>query len=184
MAGLSLAALSLGLPAFALVKVVAPAFYARQDTKTPVRAAVVAMIANMVMNLLFVGLLFVLWRKPDDSANGVLDAIARVPGLHMGLALASTLASYLNLWQLWNALRREGIYARQPGWGAHLLRLGLACAALVVVLAVGMYIWPDWSTWPAATRAWRLVGLIAAAGGSFATVLFAAGFRLRDLRGR
>jgi putative peptidoglycan lipid II flippase len=184
MAGLSLAALSLGLPAFALVKVVAPAFYARQDTKTPVRAAVVAMIANMVMNLLFVGLLFFLWRNPDDSTSGVLDAIARVPGLHMGLALASTLASYLNLWQLWNALRREGVYARLPGWGAHLLRLGLACGALVVVLLVGMYMWPDWSGWPAATRAWRLVGLIAAAGGAYIGVLFAAGFRLHDLRGR
>ena len=55
MAALSLSALSFGLPAFALVKVVAPAFYARQDTKTPVRAGVVAMIANMVMNLVFVG---------------------------------------------------------------------------------------------------------------------------------
>src|SRR4030095_16009077 len=59
MAGLSLAALSLGLPAFVLVKVVAPAFFARQDTRTPVRAGVVALVANMVMNVIFVGALFV-----------------------------------------------------------------------------------------------------------------------------
>jgi putative peptidoglycan lipid II flippase len=184
MAGLSLAALSLGLPAFALVKVVAPAFYARQDTKTPVRAAVVALIANMMMNLLFVGLLFVLWRRPDDQADGLLDAIARVPGLHMGLALASTLASYLNLWQLWKALRREGIYAKQPGWGAHLLRLAFANVALVAVLIAAAVIWPDWSSWPSATRAWRLIGLIAVASTAYSAALFAAGFRLRDLRGR
>src|SRR5262249_28547267 len=94
MAALSLSALSLGLPAFALVKVVAPAFYARQDTKTPVRAGVVAMIANMGLNLLFVGVLFLLWRGPAVAGEGFLAAIARVPGLHMGLALASALASY------------------------------------------------------------------------------------------
>jgi putative peptidoglycan lipid II flippase len=64
------------------------------------------------------------------------------------------------------------------------LRLGLACSALAAILVVGMLIWPDWSDWPAATRAWRLVGLIAAAGGAYVAVLFAAGFRLHDLRGR
>jgi len=184
MAALSLAALSLGLPAFALVKVVAPAFYARQDTKTPVRAAVVAMVANMVMNVLFVGLLFIRWRTPGDPADGLLDAIARVPGLHMGLAVASTLASYLNLWQLWRALQREGIFARQPGWGAHLLRLGLACSALAAVLIAGMFVWTDWSDWPTTTRVWRLATLIAAGGGAYVAALFAAGFRLHDLRGR
>jgi putative peptidoglycan lipid II flippase len=182
MAGLSLAALSLGLPAFALVKVVAPAFYARQDTRTPVRAGVVAMVANMAMNLLFVGLLFALWHRPEDLAGGWLDAVARVPGLHMGLALASTLASYLNLWQLWRALRREGIYVRQPGWGTHLLRLACACAALVAVLIAGVALWPDWSAWPALLRIERLLALIAAAAGVYAGVLFAAGLRLRDLR--
>ena len=184
MAALSLAALSLGLPAFALVKVVAPAFYARQDTRTPVRAAVVAMIANMVMNVLFVGLLFAAWRKPEDASDGLLDAIARVPGLHMGLALASTLASYLNLWQLWRALGREGIHVRRPGWGMHLLRLGLACSALVAVLIAGMAAWPGWSEVPTGTRIWRLAALIAAGAGAYAAVLFAAGFRMRDLRGR
>jgi len=185
MAGLSLAALSLGLPAFALVKVVAPAFYARQDTKTPVRAGVVAMIANMLMNVLFVGLLFALWRVPEPSNDeGLLAAIARVPGLHAGLALSSTLASYLNLWQLWRALQREGIYARQAGWGTHVLRLAAGCAALTAVLVAGALAWPDWSAWTTATRVLRLSVLIAGAGSAYVIVLFATGFRLRDLRGR
>jgi len=183
MAGLSLAALSLGLPAFALVKVVAPAFYARQDTKTPVRAGVVAMVANMVMNILFVGILFALWRQPEQRAGGWLAGIAQVPGLHMGLALASTLASYLNLWQLWHALRREGVYARAPGWARHLTRLGLACAALAAVLIAGMWLWPDWSAWSTATRVVRLTGLIGTASAVYVAVLFATGFRMADLRG-
>ena len=152
MAALSLSALSFGLPAFALVKVVAPAFYARQDTKTPVRAGIVAMIANMVMNVVFVALLFSLWHTPEQGGDGWLDALAKVPGLHMGLALASALASYLNLAQLWLGLRRDGIHVGQPGWAAHLVRLGIACAVMVAVIVACLVIWPDWSAWDTATR--------------------------------
>ena len=53
MAAMSVFGLSFGLPAFALVKVVLPAFYARQDTRTPVRAGVASLIANMVFNVVF-----------------------------------------------------------------------------------------------------------------------------------
>jgi putative peptidoglycan lipid II flippase len=182
MAGLSLAALSFGLPAFALVKVVAPAFYSRQDTKTPVRAGIVAMVANMAMNLLFVGTLFALWHQPSDLDGGWVAGVARVPGLHMGLALASTLASYINLWHLWHALKREGVFVRQPGWTTHWLRLGAACAALAAVLIAGMWLWPDWSAWPTSMRVVRLCLLIGAASTAYAGVLFATGFRMRDLR--
>ena len=182
MAALSLSALSFGLPAFALVKVVAPAFYARQDTRTPVRAAVAAMIANMVMNVVFVWALFVAWHRPEDLGGGWLDAVAEVPGLHMGLALASALASYLNLAQLWTALGRDGIYVRQPGWARHLARLAVSCAAMVAVIVVGLAVWQDWSAWDTATRVVRLAVLIAGAGGAFVVVLFATGFRMSELR--
>jgi putative peptidoglycan lipid II flippase len=182
MAALSLSALSFGLPAFALVKVVAPAFYARQDTKTPVRAGIVAMIANMVMNVLFVALLFSLWHTPDQLDDGWFAALQKVPGLHMGLALASALASYLNLAQLWLGLRRDGVYAAQPGWAAHLVRLGLSCAAMVAVIVVCLAVWSDWSAWDTTTRIWRLGVVIAAASAAFVVVLFACGFRIRDLK--
>ena len=184
MAALSLSALSFGLPAFALVKVVAPAFYARQDTKTPVRAGIVAMIANMIMNVVFVAILFSLWHTPEQSGDGWLDAIAKVPGLHMGLALASALASYLNLAQLWIGLRRDGIHVGQPGWAAHLVRLGISCAVMVGVIVACLVAWPDWSAWDTATRVLRLGLVIAAAGGAFIAVLFATGFRLSELRAR
>ncbi len=187
MAALSLSALSFGLPAFALVKVVAPAFYARQDTKTPVRAGIVAMIANMVMNVVFVALLFSLWHTPDvldqsRGGDGWLDAIAKVPGLHMGLALASALASYLNLAQLWIGLRRDGIYVGQPGWASHLTRLGVSSVVMVAVIVACLVVWPDWSAWDTATRVVRLGIVIAAAGGAFVAVLFATGFRIGDLK--
>ena len=97
---------------------VAPAFYARQDTKTPVRAGVAAMIANMVHECALRRLLVrAVASSPATPPMAGLPRIARVPGLHMGLALASALASYLNLWLLWRSLRREGIFVRQPGWG-------------------------------------------------------------------
>ncbi len=182
MAALSLAALACGLPAFATVKILAPAFYARQDTMTPVRAGVAAMLANMLLNVIFVGILFQLWRQPGDLDAGLLAGVARVPGLHMGLALASALASYLNLALLWRALDHEGIYRRQPGWGLHLLRLGAACAAMLAVLWIGLAQWPDWSAFGATGRAGRLGALIAGGGASFLLVLFACGFRLRELR--
>ena len=87
MTALSLTALSFGLPAFALVKVLAPAFYARQDTRTPVRAGVASMVVNMLLNIAFVGILFSLWQQPEQASESWLAAIAQVPGLHMGLAL-------------------------------------------------------------------------------------------------
>lgn len=182
MAALSLSALAFGLPAFALVKVVAPAFYARQDTRTPVRAAVVAMTANMLLNVVFVALLLHLWETPAESTQGWVATIARVPGLHMALALASAVASYINLAQLWIALSRHGNHVRQPGWAKHLLRLAGACAVMVVVLLVGLHHWPDWTSVNTATRALRLGILVCGGGGAFVAMLFACGLRARDLR--
>jgi putative peptidoglycan lipid II flippase len=182
MATLSLSALALGLPAFALIKVVAPAFYARQDTRTPVRAGIIAMVASMLLNAVFIGVLLAIWDAPDPE-SGWLTRLSAVPGLHMGLALASACASYLNLWLLWRALRAAAIYRIQPGWGTHLARLGLACVAMVAVLAVGLNASADWSALAAGSRALRLAMLIGSGGAVFALTLFVSGFRVRHLRG-
>jgi putative peptidoglycan lipid II flippase len=183
MATLSITALSFGLPAFALVKVVLPAFYARQDTRTPVRAGVASLVANMVFNLLFLLLLFALWATPAQKQLPWLAALAAVPGLHMALGMASALASYINLGLLWRWLRHAGVYQRQPGWARHMLRLALSCAAMIAVLLLGMWLWPDWTAASKWTRVWRLAVLVAAGGGAYVVTLFAAGFRMRELRG-
>jgi putative peptidoglycan lipid II flippase len=182
MVSLSLAALSFGLPAFALVKVLAPAFYSRQDTKTPVRAGVAAMIANMLLNILFVGTLFLMWQPEVAGDSGLLQRIAKIPGLHMGVALASSVASYLNLWMLWRGLRRDAVYQREPGWGKHIARLAIACLALTVVIVGGLAVWPEWTAQPTSVRIMRLGIVIGAAGLIYLATLVAAGFRLRDLR--
>ena len=54
MAAASLRAYTLGLGAFMLVKVLAPGFYARENMRTPVRIGIIAMVANMVLNIAFV----------------------------------------------------------------------------------------------------------------------------------
>jgi len=81
----ALTAFALGLPAFVLVKVLAPGFFAREDTKTPVKFALVAMAANVLLSL------------------GLIWTLA-----HVGLALATALASWLNAGLLLGALLRRG----------------------------------------------------------------------------
>jgi putative peptidoglycan lipid II flippase len=183
MATLSITALSFGLPAFALVKVLLPAFYARQDTRTPVRAGVASLIANMALNVLFVALLFALWATPAQKQAPWLQALAQVPGLHMALGMASALASYINLGLLWRWLKQAGVYERQHGWARHFLRLAVACAAMVAVLLLGRWLWQDWTSVPTFTRVWHLAMLVGAGGSAYVVTLFAAGFRLRELRG-
>ncbi len=100
MSAYSLVAYSVGLPAFIAVKVLAPGYYARQDTRTPVKIAIVAMVTNMAFNLLFVGLLL---------HKGFA-------GPHAGLALASSMAAYLNAILLFRGLRKDHVYVPERGW--------------------------------------------------------------------
>ena len=185
MTAMAIVALGFGVPAIALVRTLLPAFYSRQDTKTPVRAGVVTLIANMLFNFVLIALLFELWAPPELKRLSWLDGIARQPGLHVGLALASSLSSWLNFTQLWHYLKRDGVYERQPGWSRHWRRLALACAVMVVVLLAGLWLWP-WAGWTEVrilVRAWHLAVLVIAGAAAYLGALVAMGFRLRDLRG-
>ena len=183
MAAMSVVGLSFGLPAFALVKVLLPAFYSRQDTKTPVRAGVASLVANMVLNVLILGLLYHLMVPADIRALGLWTALAKVPGLHLALGIASALSSYVNLLLLGYWLRRSGVYQRGPGWGGYLLRLLLACAVMVAVLLAGLHWLPDFT----GMGKWQRIGglglLVGAGGLSYLVAMLALGFRPRDLRG-
>lgn len=183
MAALSVLGLSFGLPAFALVKVVLPAFYSRQDTRTPVRAGVTALVANMVLNFALLGVLYLAMVPEATRAQGVLAALAATPGLHLALGIASALASYVNLGLLWRWLRRDGVYQPEPGWRRFTLRLVLACAALCAAVLAGLHWAPDFTAVPKWSRIAWLLGLVAAGAGAYGATLFAMGWRLRELRG-
>ncbi len=161
MAALAMVALALGLPAFIGIKVLAPGYYARQDTATPMRIGVYAMAANIGLNILIVGPWVVL----------------ALPGPHAGLALATALAAYLNAALLYRGLRRAGVYCPQPGWGRWLLRIIVAGLLMGLVL---LWLAPplsQWSTWHSPTRILALMGLIGLGGLLFGLALLALGLR-------
>jgi putative peptidoglycan lipid II flippase len=163
MAALSLAAYAVGLPAFIAVKVLAPGFYARQDTKTPVKIAITAMVSNMLLNLVFVGsLLAIDFRGP-----------------HTGLALASSVAAYINAGLLYRMLRRQEAYRPEPGWARVWLAVLAGSAAMTALLLWQVDGLADWADATAGRRAARLTLLVG--GGA---VVYALGALLGGLRPR
>ena len=159
----SLQAYTLGLVAFMSIKVFAPGYYSRQDTRTPVRIGILAMVANMVMNILLV---FVL-----DFA-------------HTGLALATSLAAILNATLLLLGLIRQKVFQFQPGWPVFLLRMAVANVLMCVFLWLVAGDWRAWLDWPLWTRiGWMSVLTV---GGLliYAASLYVSGVRLRHFQGQ
>ncbi len=165
MAALALFGYGLGLPAFLLVKVLQPGFFSRQDTRTPVKIAVISLTSNMVLNGIIVG--------------GMVLADFIAP--HAGLALATALSGWLQAGLLYRGLRRDGVYRREPGWGRFWLRLVAATAAmggLLLVLSSPLATLDDLA-WQA--RVGELGMLIAAGATCFVAVLLIAGMRPRHV---
>lgn len=165
MSALSLIAYSIGLPAFIAVKVLAPGYYARQDTSTPVKIAVAAMVSNMVLNLLFVGLIL---------HNGY-------EGPHAGLALASSAAAYLNAVLLYRGLRKRAVYVPEHGW----FRLWAAViTASVIMGALLLFMTRDTASWLQADAALRVKNLVLTIAFGIIAYLFTtmvAGLKKHDL---
>ena len=154
----SLAMYALGLPAFILIKVLSSGFFSRQDTKTPVKVAVIAMVANIFLNLLLV-----------------------VPLAHAGLALATSLSACLNAALLYRILRRDKGFEMAPGWRAHLARIALALT--VMGLGLGLLV-PEqlfWFQWDMYDRAINVVLCTFAGALAYFATLWLAGVRLQKL---
>jgi putative peptidoglycan lipid II flippase len=122
MASLSLSAMALGLPAFMLIKVLASAYYSRQDTRTPVIIGIKAMVANMVFNLILVIPMHLAWKVG-----------------HMGLSLATTGAAYLNAGLLLAGLMQREIYRPDTALLRDLGKIGLAVAAMCLLLVPALF---------------------------------------------
>lgn len=133
MSAQALMAFAFGLLGFTLVKVLAPGFYARQDTKTPVRVGTISVAANIVFSLVLV-----------------------YPLKHVGLAAAVSLAAFINAGLLFRMLRHEQVYRPLPGW-----RIFLAQTIGATVLMAMLLVWGTWGAdaWFTATAVERLTRL-------------------------
>lgn len=159
MASMSLLAYGSGLLSFMMVKVLAPGYYSRQDTKTPVKFGIIAMVSNMVLNIIFA-----------------------VPYGYVGLAIATSISATLNVSMLWFGLYKGGVYQVQDGTIAVLIRIVLSG----LTMAGGLYYYsPDITTWaayPLNIAALNLVILIAGAIAVYGAVLGITGIRLRHFK--
>jgi putative peptidoglycan lipid II flippase len=157
MASLSLMAYATGLLGHMLVKVLAPGYFARQDTKTPVKYGIVTLIVNMVLNLILV------WQFK-----------------HAGLALATSLSAFVNAGLLFYGLRRSGTLSLSSGWFVFLLRLLFASACLLLVLS---FLNPDSDIWFSLGFVERFVTmvLICAAGAvTYGASLWMTGYKFSE----
>jgi putative peptidoglycan lipid II flippase len=158
---------AIGMFGFTLVKILAPAFFARQDTRTPVRIGFIALGFSLGVNLLVV--------LPWTLGGGAAP--------HAGLAAATSLGALVNATLLYRALRTSGAYAPAPGWGVFLLRLLLANAAMAAVL-----VWlggdlSHWLAWDASGRVLNLGHCVAAGALVYGASLWLVGLRPAALRG-
>ena len=150
-----------------LVKVLVPAFYARQLTGIPVRYGVISLVVGMTTSLVLVGLgVWLDWTAP-----------------HVALACATSASSLLNAGLLYRRLRRDEVYRPGAGWGAYLGRIGLG-----LLVMSGVTLWlagpiESWSSEPLAQRASRLAIILAAAVASYFAAVWLAGMRPSHLRG-
>jgi putative peptidoglycan lipid II flippase len=156
MAGASLKAFAPGLLGFITVKILVPGYFSRQDSKTPVKIGVKALLLGMVLNVIFVLTLLQTGWAPA----------------HVGLAAATTLSSLSNATMLYFGLRRAGVYRPGPGWVGLLLRVGLATIAMG-----GFLVWLSLAAGDWIGLAWTArIGWLSTAVFGGAAVYFGAGW--------
>ncbi|WP_114833775.1 murein biosynthesis integral membrane protein MurJ [Aquicella lusitana] len=154
----SLSAFAIGITPFMLVKILSAGFYARQDLRTPVRIGVIAMIANMIFNVLLI------W-----------------PLAHAGIAMATSLSALLNTGFLFYFLRQRGFYHPREGWRLFTVRLIAANVVLAAWLWLGAGDLQTWMTHHAMWRYGHLLFLLGSAVVIYFAALWLSGIRLHHL---
>ena len=164
MTALALQCMSAGVIAFMLIKVFAPGFYAQQDTRTPVRVGLMAVAANAILNVVFIGL----FKLIDWEAE------------HMALALASSGSALVNAGMLYFYLHKRDIFRFGGHWKKLLFQFSTANAVMVAALwyALSWYN-GDVSQW---MRVLEVLLLCVVGVAAYALGLLATGFRPRHLK--
>ena len=169
MATLALMAYSLGLFGFSMVKVLAPGFFARQDTKTPVRIGVQSLGLSMGLNVAIV--------LPLALMNPL-------PGLHALLALNTGIGAWFNATMLYRGLRKQHVLHHASGWNRTLWQIlagNLLMGVFLWWVAGDTQHWLDMNAWYRV--AWMSLLVVGGAGIYFGT-LYMLGMRVKHLRVR
>lgn len=166
MAAVSLQAFALGLVGFSFVKILAPAYFAREDTRTPVKYGLIALAVNFVLSV------FMAW---------YLTRIGYAAS-HAGLALATSVAAIVNAWLLYRGLRVRRLLTHTSGWGRLLLRALVANVAMIAVLMLLQRPLDWWIDANNFVRALQLGMTIGAGAIVYFGTLAVCGLRLSQLR--
>lgn len=168
MTSYALMAYSFSVLGFSMVKVLVPAYSARQDTKTSAKIAVKVIGLNMVLNIIV--LLPLIWFEVEAP--------------HVGLAAATTLGSFANCLMLYTGLRRAGHYVPGDGWGIMAYRYGLANIVMACVLLVLNDPIDVWIARGLLDRLLWLTIMMVAAIASYFVTLYLSGMRVKDFSRR
>jgi len=171
MTSLSLMAYAIGVPAFILTKVLLPGFFSRQDTRTPVRIGIIALLSNMAYNLILV--------VPMVMTGFIAP--------HIGLAIASAMSAWQQAFMLYRKLSLDNVYrfsADLKQFARKLLPALLLMSLTVIAILLKFNPGGDWSRMEASQRATLLVVIILSAIASYAVTLGLMGVRAKDLRSK
>ena len=145
-------------PEYILVKVLATAYFARQDIKTPVRIGIITMIINMILNI-----------------------ILMLRFAHVGLAIATSLSGLLNSYLLFIGLRMLGVYRSNIRWSRFITKLFIANIGLLILL---LFLTPSdtvWGSWEIHQRFSNLLGIIIITALMYFSILALMGIKMRSL---
>ena len=158
MSGMALQAFAMGVCGFIFVKVLAPGFFARQDTKTPMKVAVISVAINVVLSVVLVKYF-----------------------QHVGLALSVSIAAWANAVLLFVILLFKKVYRPESGWVMFLMKVSVAVGAMVSVL---IYLNVDENVWFALNlfeRVSRLGAMVLLGALAYFVVLYLLGLRPQQL---
>ena len=159
MASMSLMAYGSGLLSFMLIKVLAPGYYARQDTRTPVKFGIIAMISNMGFNI-----------------------ILAIPFGYVGLALATAGSATLNAGLLYWGLHKEGVYKINRDTGIVVVKLFVSAGLMAGLVQYAKPDMSQWYEWGLLDSSLCLLGLLGLAVISYFIALLVFGLRLRHFK--
>jgi putative peptidoglycan lipid II flippase len=166
MTALALQAFAVGLIGFSYVKILAPAYFAREDTRTPVKVGLIALAVNFALSV---------------SLAWYLTRIG-FAGSHAGLALAISVAALLNAYLLYRGLRQQGVARHGKGWTMLLARTAAANAVMTAVLIALQRPLSWWLESGILARVAWLATVILLGVAAYFVVLFVLGMRTRDFR--